>query len=63
MKYQFDEAKKLIVEALDLAHDEAREDLAIPELLFHYTNAKGLHGILSSKTLWATGFQFLNRSF
>jgi len=32
----------------------------LPDVLFHYTNAEGLHGILGSKTLWATGFKFLN---
>jgi hypothetical protein len=29
-------------------------------LLYHYTNAKGLHGILESKKLWASSYQFLN---
>ncbi|MBL0318465.1 MAG: DUF2971 domain-containing protein [Alphaproteobacteria bacterium] len=28
--------------------------------LFHYTGEAGLHGILSSKSLWATHFRFLN---
>lgn len=31
-----------------------------PEFLFHYTDAKGLHGILESRSLWATRFEFLN---
>lgn len=34
----------------------------IDERIFHYTNAKGLYGILHSKCLWATHFQFLNDS-
>lgn len=29
-------------------------------LLYHYTDAKGLYGILKSKTLWASSYQFLN---
>ena len=29
-------------------------------LLYHYTDAKGLHGILKSKKLWASSYQFLN---
>jgi hypothetical protein len=29
MKYEFDEAKNLIVEALGLTHDEAREERSI----------------------------------
>jgi hypothetical protein len=28
-------------------------------LLFHYTNAEGLHGIFSNRCLWATEFRFL----
>lgn len=32
------------------------------ELLYHYTTAPGLHGILTSSTLWATDAQFLNDS-
>jgi hypothetical protein len=37
----------------------ASPDDEIPQL-FHYTNAAGLLGILSSGSLWATHFQFLN---
>jgi len=33
-----------------------------PELLFHYTNAKGLLGIAGSSRLWATNYRFLNDS-
>ncbi len=31
-----------------------------PESLYHYTNAIGLHGILRSKSLWASDCHFLN---
>jgi hypothetical protein len=31
-----------------------------PELLYHYTDAKGLHGILTSGELWATEARYLN---
>ena len=33
-----------------------------PPHLYHYTNATGLQGILRSKTIWATQFDFLNDS-
>jgi hypothetical protein len=29
-------------------------------LLYHYTDAKGLHGILETEQLWASSYQFLN---
>lgn len=32
----------------------------LPEFVYHYTNASGVHGILTSKSLWATRFEFLN---
>jgi hypothetical protein len=32
----------------------------IPKTLYHYTNAKGLVGILSNKRIWATNISFLN---
>ena len=31
-----------------------------PKTLFHYTDARGLLGILTTHTLWATEFRFLN---
>ena len=31
-----------------------------PNYLYHYTTATGLQGILQSKVLWATQFDFLN---
>jgi hypothetical protein len=33
-----------------------------PAKLFHYTNSKGVSGIVESNNLWATGFQSLNDS-
>jgi hypothetical protein len=32
----------------------------LPERLYHYTNADGMLGILSSRKLWATHYSFLN---
>ena len=31
-----------------------------PEIVYHYTSAKGLLGILSTRTIWATDVEFLN---
>jgi hypothetical protein len=31
-----------------------------PEILYHYTTQEGLRGILESKCIWATHFQYLN---
>lgn len=31
-----------------------------PAILYHYTNAAGLEGILKSRSLWGTQFDFLN---
>jgi hypothetical protein len=61
MSYTIEEATnqiKLAVEATP--YSLMLEGARFPDLLFHYTNVKGLHGILSSRTLWATAFQFLN---
>jgi hypothetical protein len=32
----------------------------LPEHLYHYTDAGGLYGILTSEVLWATHIAFLN---
>ncbi|HLK69493.1 MAG TPA: hypothetical protein VKU19_38955 [Bryobacteraceae bacterium] len=32
----------------------------LPEHLYHYTNGEGLWGILRTRTIWATQFDFLN---
>jgi len=41
---------------------ESRKGLQtdVPELLFHYTTAAGMRGILDSSRLWATNYRFLN---
>ncbi len=31
-----------------------------PQLLFHYTNAQGLNGLMQSKHIWATNSRFMN---
>ena len=36
------------------------EDDDLPEHLYHYTNAGGLHGILESNSLYATHAAYLN---
>ncbi len=36
------------------------ENTSSPPILFHYTNASGLFGILQSDTLWATHYEYLN---
>lgn len=52
--------KPLAVVSEEIA--KAREALqsALPDLLFHYTSASGLRGILESSRLWATNYRFLN---
>ncbi len=61
---------------MNISFDEARDELgqaqtaamwpfflpgfAAPETLHHYTNAAGLQGILKSKSLWASDWNFLN---
>jgi hypothetical protein len=35
-------------------------DAKIPDLLFHYTDAAGLLGIIDSRKLWMTKVQYLN---
>lgn len=31
-----------------------------PDILYHYTDSKGIHGILESKSLWASHAFFMN---
>jgi hypothetical protein len=38
------------------------EEQDTPELLYHYTSQSGLDGILSSSSIWATHYRFLNDS-
>lgn len=40
----------------------AHLSLPIPEALWHYTTFAGFQGIISSKTIWATEYRFLNDS-
>ena len=35
-------------------------DASVPPVLYHYTNASGLKGILETGSLWATDAEFLN---
>jgi Protein of unknown function (DUF2971) len=39
-----------------------RKVQATPELLYHYTTQAGLDGILSSDSIWATHYRFMNDS-
>jgi hypothetical protein len=36
------------------------DGLSLPDFLYHYTSPGGLHGILRSRTIWATDVRFLN---
>jgi Protein of unknown function (DUF2971) len=38
----------------------AEPAISVPPLLYHYTNARGLIGIVDAKELWATDARFLN---
>jgi hypothetical protein len=40
--------------------DDSINDAALPDRVFHYTDAAGLLGILSSGSMFATDFRFLN---
>lgn len=33
-----------------------------PEILYHYTDAKGLYGILNTKQIWASSYRFMSDS-
>lgn len=37
-----------------------RELVEIPEIVYHYTDAAGLLGIVSTGTLWMADIEFLN---
>lgn len=43
---------------IDRAWANSGEDL--PGMVYHYTNAAGLVGMLGSKTIWATEYRFMN---
>ena len=56
-----DEKIKTAINLLRVAKE--REDIPSgppPQHLYHYTNAEGLYGILRTRTIWATQFDFLN---
>ncbi|WP_434480121.1 DUF2971 domain-containing protein [Gemmatimonas sp.] len=36
------------------------DGLSLPDFLYHYTSPGGLHGILRSRSIWATDVRFLN---
>ncbi len=42
--------------------DDGIDSAPLPDRVFHYTDAGGLIGILSSGTLWGTDFRYLNDS-
>lgn len=48
----------------DIVNEHSQRDLPtsrrVPEILYHYTNAAGLEGVLKSGLLWATDYRFLN---
>ncbi len=48
------------MEAQESKPNESTADQVEPELLYHYTDQKGLLGIIENKCLWATHSQFLN---
>lgn len=48
--------------ARQIAKSRAELKGPLPDLLFHYTSAGGLLGILESARLWATNYRFLNDS-
>ncbi|MHC4042957.1 hypothetical protein [Bradyrhizobium sp. 23AC] len=37
-----------------------REGHSNPMILYHYTSAAGLHGIVASESLWTSHYRFLN---
>ena len=45
---------------MEVQERQEKADQAELELLYHYTNQKGLLGILDSKSIWATHSHFLN---
>lgn len=40
--------------------DERRSEHAIPSILYHYTDIRGLHGMLSSYKMWLSDAAFMN---
>ena len=44
----------------DELHRNFAGQLELPNSLYHYTDDKGLEGILKNKELWLTSHKFLN---
>jgi hypothetical protein len=56
-----DESVKAAIKLLRTAKETADMPSGpLPRHLYHYTNAEGLYGILRTRTIWATEFDFLN---
>ena len=61
MPIAFDALDSQLKEAsAQIAQSRKRIQRDPPQMLFHYTNAKGLLGIVDSGRLWATNYRFLN---
>jgi hypothetical protein len=43
-------------------YNRLRSRGSLPDFLYHYTDAGGIDGILNSKTIWFSNFEFLNDS-
>jgi hypothetical protein len=39
---------------------DSMDDHPVPPLLYHYTDATGLLGIVQSRAIWATHIRYLN---
>jgi hypothetical protein len=56
-----DEKIKTAINLLRTAKERANIPSGpLPQHLYHYTKAEGLYGILRTRTIWATQFDFLN---
>lgn len=55
----FDIQKALLPEAL-AAFESITRRPPLPDVLYHYTTADGLLGIMQTKTLWATSARYMN---
>ncbi len=53
---------QLLELTLSLTTDWRKEHTNVPVFLYHYTNAAGLNGIISSNRMWATNISYLNDS-
>lgn len=53
-------SKSFMVETIAQLGDLFRPTSGLPEILYHYTTARGLHDILASRSLWTTHYDYLN---